>query len=102
MTKVSDQVKQLEDELAKYKGAVRGSCALRNRDGYEKPFTASAHYGPGSAFTPEPLRYLKFWERRHHPSYDWNGESMGFVTREVTYHYTGEQDAFGRLVYQEV
>lgn len=110
MTKVSSLVVELENTVAKYKAAAKGNCVLRNREGFEKPFSVDSGmlHGAQDCYMGHrpPMRHIKFWERRENPdfstsSYTHNYE-RGSAIKEVTYHNTGRTDDFGRTILEEM
>lgn len=106
---LSQDVKKLEDKLAKLKGAVQGNCVLVNREGFCKPMFVDDEFLHGRECTygyRPSLRRIKLWERRENSDFTVEqavfGTSIHSYTKEVTYHNTGRLDGFGRVMLEEM
>ena len=99
----------MEKENARLKAAVFGNCVLRNREGLERPMEIDSVLLHGqdhfSGYRP-PLRHIKLRERRENPDYFSQSACFGTAVhsaiREVTYYNTGNTDAFGRVLLEEI
>ena len=115
MTKLSDEVRWLEDksdqltrdlaqlraELNDERAKVLGNVLFVRDDGFERPYTLCPTYAPyeatGRVF---PLFFEMFEYER--PNLQWTGTPSCPRAKKIGFSLTDKKDPFGRVIYEEV
>ena len=115
MTKLSDEVKKLEDErnelrenlkearirLQQERNKAKGNILLVRHDGFERPYYIEPR---GGYFDPFGMGGLP----RHYQSFEYGrpnpfaNDACEANVGTITFCLTGKKDPFGRVIYKEV